>query len=359
MRLILDGVFNHVGRDFWAFHDLRQKGEKSAYREWFKGLRFGETSPHGDAFRYEGWNGHYDLVKLDVANPYVKEHLFGAVQSWVEQFDIDGLRLDAADCIAPQFLSELAAFSKSLRPDFWLVGEVVHGDYSHWANADMLDSVTNYECYKGLYSSHNDRNYFEIAYSLKRQFGMDGLYRRLPLYNFTDNHDVDRAASILRDPAQLFPLYCLLFTMPGVPSIYYGSEWGMTGQRTKHSDSALRPALQIGQFTGMDASQKLADAVRRLAWLRRNSPALKYGSYYELLVNHEQIAFLRETNQQRVMVVVNASAEPIRLSLPVPWQDCTELVDDLNPGDRFAVQSGEVCLDLLPPRWARVLTARA
>ncbi len=357
MRLILDGVFNHVGRDFWAFYDLRQKGEKSAYREWFKGLCFGETSPYGDPFRYEGWSGHYSLVKLDVLHPAVKEHLLGAVQSWVEQFDIDGLRLDAADCIAPQFLGELADFARNLRPDFWLMGEVVHGDYSRWANPGMLDSVTNYEGYKGLYSSLNDRNYFEIAYSLTRQFGKDGLYRGLPLYNFVDNHDVDRAASILRDPAQLFPLYCLLFTMPGVPSIYYGSEWGIHGRRTNHSDSALRPALQPGLFAGGENAQQLFAAIQRLARLRKGTPALKYGSYREQYINHEQLAFVRETDQQQVLVVVNASSQPSSLNLSVPWQGCSELVDLLNPLDRFPVREGKVEIDPVPPLWARVLSA--
>jgi glycosidase len=223
MRLILDGVFNHVGRDFWAFRDVLSAREQSVYREWFAGLKFGESSPYHDPFTYEGWNGHYSLVKLNLHHPAVVQHLFDAVSLWVEEFNIDGLRLDAADSIDIEFLRKLADFCQNLRPDFWLMGEVVHGDYRHWANDQALDSVTNYECYKGLYSSHVDRNYFEIGYSLNRQFGPDGLYRHLPLYNFVDNHDVNRVMSYLKNPAHLYPLYCLLFTMPGIPSIYYGS----------------------------------------------------------------------------------------------------------------------------------------
>ncbi|HAF48860.1 MAG TPA: alpha-amylase, partial [Anaerolineaceae bacterium] len=217
MLLILDGVFNHVGRDFWAFKDLQNNGQNSAYRDWFHNLRFDQHSPKGDPFSYEGWQGHYDLVKLNLSHPDVRAHLFESVRMWKDQFGIDGLRLDAADCIDLNFLSALNRFTKSLNPQFWLMGEVVHGDYCQWVNAETLDSVTNYEAYKGLYSSLNDANYFEIAYGLNRQFGDHGVYQDKVLYNFVDNHDVDRVASKLKHPAHLFPLYLLLFTMPGIP----------------------------------------------------------------------------------------------------------------------------------------------
>ena len=236
MRLILDGVFHHVGREFWGFRDLREHGEGSPYRDWFAGVSFDGPGPRGDGFRYEGWEGNLDLVRLELRNPRVREHLFQAVQGWVEQFAIDGLRLDVAYLLDPEFLGELGRLCRSLKPDFWLLGEVIHGDYRRWAAPGLLDSTTNYECYKGLYSSHNDHNYFEIAYALNRQFGEGGIYRDLPLYGFADNHDVDRVASRLEEPGHLFPLYCLLFTMPGVPSIYYGSEWGIEGRRTDRDD---------------------------------------------------------------------------------------------------------------------------
>lgn len=150
---------------------------------------------------------------------------------WIEEFQIDGLRLDAANCIAFSFFEQLRTFVKAKRADFFLLGEVIHGDYNRWANAQMLDSTTNYEVYKGLYSSFNSRNFFEIAYSLNRQFGDRGIYRGLPLYQFVDNHDVTRICDQLQDPFDLQALYALLFTIPGIPSIYYGSEWGIHGKK--------------------------------------------------------------------------------------------------------------------------------
>ena len=187
-------------------------------------LRFGEFRPKGDPFTYESWNGHFDLVKLNLSNPAVRARLFDAVAMWIDCFDIDGLRLDAADCIDPDFLRALSGFTYQQKPDFWLMGEVVHGDYRHYVNPETSHAVTNYESYKGLYSSLADANYFEIAHGLNRQFGDQGIYQHLFLYNFVDNHDVDRVASKLGEKALLYPLYILLLTMPGIPSIYYGSK---------------------------------------------------------------------------------------------------------------------------------------
>ena len=355
LRLVLDAVFNHVGRDFWAFYDLRRNGEHSAYRDWFHNLRFGGRSPYGDPFQYESWDGHYSLVKLNLQNPAVREHLFGAVRRWVEQFGVDGLRLDAADCIDLDFLADLATYCRELRPDFWLMGEVVHGDYRRWASPQLLDSVTNYESYKGLYSSHNDHNYFEIAYALNRQFAEGGMYAHLPLYNFADNHDVNRVASVLTHQEHLYPLYALLFTMPGIPSIYYGSEWGLEGKRTPQDDSALRPALTPAQFEAVPSAWNLEDWIRRLAHIRRAVPALRYGGYCQLHVSSEELVFLREFQGRQALVAVNASADPVKLSLDLSLSEDREMVDLLNPGDRYSVWGGRIVLENVPPRGVRIL----
>ena len=229
IRVIVDGVFNHVGRKFFAFLDVQKNLEQSDYKDWFCNLNFSWQSPLGDSFSYENWHGAAELVKLNLRNPAVCEHLLGAVGMWMDELGIDGLRLDAADCVDREFFKRLHSFTKGKRGDFWLMGEIIHGDYRVWANDEMLDSVTNYECWKGIYSSHNDKNYFEIAYSLKRQFGQGGLYENLCLYNFLDNHDVNRIGSLLKQRENLKNAYTLLYMMPGIPSIYYGSEWGIEG----------------------------------------------------------------------------------------------------------------------------------
>lgn len=356
IKVILDAVFNHVGRGFWAFRDLLEHGERSAYRAWFAGVDFSRRSPYGDPFAYSDWNGHASLVKLNLDNPAVREHLFAAVEHWARDFAIDGLRLDAADAVDPRFMRDLAALRRERGLDLWLLGEIIHGDYRHWANPEMLDSVTNYECYKGLYSSHNDRNYFEIAYSLSRQFGPEGLYRGLPLYAFADNHDVSRVASALNDPRHLAPLYALLFTMPGVPSIYYGSEWGIGGLKSD-DDWPLRPALPQPALVAAPLPD-LEATIRRLAHLRRESPALCRGDYQQVHVAHEQLAFARRHGDEVMIVAVNAAAEPAHLELAVALPDGATMVSCLAPDAPTPIRGGRLAL-VIPPFGACVLRRAA
>jgi cyclomaltodextrinase / maltogenic alpha-amylase / neopullulanase len=353
MRLVLDGVFNHVGRDFWAFRDVLEKGEESTYVDWFQHLRFGETSPMGDPFRYEGWQGHFSLVKLNLAHPHVRAHVFDAVGLWMDRFNIDGLRLDAADCIDLDFLRALRSFVKARQPDFWLMGEVVHGDYRDWANTETLDSVTNYECYKGMFSSLNASNYFEVAYSLDRQFGKQGLYRGIPLYNFVDNHDVDRVGSKLVKGEHLYPLYLLLFSMPGVPSVYYGSEWGIQGVKGGHSDAPLRPALTLSHMDRQSPQPDLVKVIRKLGAIRRRSTALRQGDYQPLHVDHQQLAFLRQSSDEAILVVLNSEPRPVNLNLRLVG-NLQAFEDLMDPGEIIPVVDGHINIDL-PASWGRLL----
>ncbi|MBC7475694.1 MAG: alpha-glucosidase C-terminal domain-containing protein [Candidatus Sericytochromatia bacterium] len=354
IRVILDGVFNHVGRNFWAFQDVLKNGRNSLYCDWFEGLKFGQKSPYGDPFTYKAWNGHYNLVKLNLKNYYVKEHLFKAVEMWIRELGIDGLRLDAADCLRLDFLRELADFCKKIKPDFWLKGEIIHGDYRTWANEHTLDSVTNYECYKGLYSSHNDKNYYEIAHSLNKQFGKEKIYGHLPLYNFVDNHDVNRVASILKNQSHLYPLYALLMTMPGIPSIYYGSEWGLKGKRKRNSDHTLRPSLDLNKVDKRNKNKDLVKAISDFSKIRHNHHALRHGKYTELFVNHEQFAFSRQSNNETIIVAVNSSEQSVPLEFNVQVNG-KYLVDLLNHGERFKIENGKVRIDKMWSCWARIM----
>lgn len=357
IRIVLDGVFHHTGRDFHAFRDICERGNASQYCDWYH-LDFTRRSPCGDPFYYEGWNGNYDLAKLNLRNPAVRDHLFAAVSSWIERFDIDGLRLDAADALDLDFQRELAAHCRALKPDFWLMGEVVHGDYRKWAYPEGLASTTNYMAYKGLWSSLNDRNYFEIAYTLNREFGPDGIYRNLHLYNFVDNHDVDRAASILNEPAHLYPLYTLLLTMPGIPSIYYGSEWGIAGRKLKETDAPLRPALDPIAMRRDAPHPEFAGFIKRLIAIRRNHPALRAGDYRQLHVAHEQFAFARRESAESIVVALNAADQPADFALGVPDIERDRLVDVLNEGDSFEIKGGK-CRFSVRPRGARILVAES
>ena len=300
IRIVLDGVFNHVGRGFWAFRDVLKKREDSAYKDWFY-LNFDGNSSYNDGLWYEGWEGNYDLVKLNLKNEAVVEHLFSCIRQWVEEFDIDGLRLDVAYCLDHDFLRRLRSHCDSLKKDFFLVGETLHGDYKQWMNDQMLHSVTNYECYKGLYSSFNSMNMFEINHSLLRQFGPESwtLYRGMHLLSFVDNHDVTRVASILNNPAHLPLIYALAFGMPGIPCVYYGSEWGERA-RKEEGDPALRPTFMKPEWN------ELTEFISRLAAVKTASEALNYGSFRSVLLTNQQCIFERRTENERILVAINA-----------------------------------------------------
>ena len=300
IKIILDGVFNHVGRDFTKFVEVRNGN--NSYRDWFH-INDG-NSCYNDGFWYEGWEGHYELVKLNLYNPAVKEYLKEVITGWVKEFDIDGLRLDVAYCLDLNFLKELHGHCKWLKNDFWLMGETLHGDYNRWMNDRACHAVTNYECYKGLYSSFNSANMHEIAYSLNRQFGSEQwcLYTGRHLLSFLDNHDVSRIATVLTDKAMLRPAYGLLFGMPGVPAVYYGSEWGLEGDK-KNGDATLRPAIEKPQ------ENELTEWISALAKARAESPALRWGSYHNVMVQPRQLIFERRVDGERVLVAINAAGE--------------------------------------------------
>ena len=304
LRVIFDGVFNHVGRGFWAFRDVQERKWDSRYKDWFH-IDFGGNSGYNDGFWYEGWEGHYELVKLNLRDPAVVDYILGAVRRWREEFGIDGLRLDVAYCLDKDFLRRLRALAGEISPDFFLLGETLHGDYNQWVNDEMLHSCTNYECYKGLYSSLNDMNLFEIGHSIKRQFGPEywTLYKGKHLFSFVDNHDVTRAASILKEPALLSVLYGLLFAMPGIPCVYYGSEWGVRGEKHQ-GDWALRPEIELPQWNG------LTDSIAAMAGARNRSEALKNGDYTEVLLTNRQYIFQRRCGDERVLCAFNADSEP-------------------------------------------------
>jgi glycosidase len=354
LRIVFDAVFNHVGRNFHAFRYLLEKGSTSEYCGWFEKLDFSRQNACGDPFTYATWQGHHNLVKLNLGNPEVREHLFQAVEQWIQRYDIDGLRLDAADCMDRDFLSALAGHCRSIKPDFWLMGEVVQGNYSEWANPDCLDSVTNYEAYKGLYSSFNDGNFFEIAWTMNRLSGTEGMCRNINLYNFADNHDVDRIASRLKDIRHLFPLYCLLFAMPGIPSVYYGSEFGFTGKKHEGSDLPLRPELDIENLPALTGGEILAGTIAGLASLRSGNDALQHGTYEPLAVKDRQIGFLRRTPEQAVAVFVNSSDTTAVLDCSLDSFAGKNLRDLLNPGWSAPITGGRMHMSI-DGNWARIL----
>lgn len=306
IKIVLDGVFNHVGRNFWAFSDLLKN---NSHKEWFN-VNLEGNSPYNDGFWYEGWEGHYELVKLNLFNKDVRNYLLSVIKFWIDEFSIDGIRFDVAYSLNHDFIREVHDMTKKNNNDFWLMGEMIHGDYNLIMNNNMMDSVTNYECYKGIYSSLNSKNMFEIGYSLNRQFGEENwsLYKNKLLYTFLDNHDVSRFATIVKEKNHVPLGYALMFAMPGIPSIYYGSEWGIDGDKSK-GDNDLRPSLE------KPIKNDLYDYIKKLCNIRKMSKALQLGSYKTIFQTNNQFAFLRKYENEKIIFAINIDDKPYSINL--------------------------------------------
>ena len=346
IRVVVDGVFNHTGREFFAFKDIQEKKWDSPYKDWYKGVNFDWQGPCGDPFGYDAWQGHFELPCLNLFNPAVRSYLFDVIRFWVDEFDIDGIRLDCANVLDFNFMKEMRQETARMKEDFWLMGEVIHGDYSRWVNPQMLHSVTNYELHKSLYSGFNDHNFFEIAHNVRR---LEAIGRQL--YTFVDNHDEDRIASKLKLKEHLIPIYLCLFTLPGIPSIYYGGEWGVEGKRTSTSDEALRPAIPISQSD--ERNCELTQFICAVGRIHDENEEFHGGRYQELLLTNRQYAFARHGEDSVIITAVNNDDEPAELTIPVPLQ-AGEAVNLLEPADRLPISDGKVHIKL-KGNWGAVL----
>lgn len=337
IRVILDGVFNHTGRDFFAFKDIKLNREHSAYKDWYCNVNFGGNNSYNDGFSYENWGGYDLLVKLNQRNPAVKDYICDVIRYWVSEFDIDGIRLDAADVMDFDYMKALRQVANEVKQDFWLMGEVIHGNYSRWANDGTLHSVTNYMLHKALYSAHNDRNYFEVAHTIKYVSDMTG--NRLKLYTFVDNHDVERIYTKLNNKAHFVPVHIMLYTLPGIPSIYYGSEFGIEGKKERGSDDSLRPELIYDDFKDAVENNSCTQLISALGKIRQNVPALCYGDYKELELHTSHFAYERTLDGKSVIVTVNNEDSGVNMSLPC--SDAKQYTGVLS-GEKIDVKDGRI-----------------
>ena len=337
VRVILDGVFNHTGRDFFAFQDIKRNRENSQYKDWYCNMNFWGNNSYNDGFSYENWGGYDLLAKLNQRNPAVKDYICDVIRFWVSEFDIDGIRLDAADVLDFEYMKALRRVANEVKPDFWLMGEVIHGNYSRWANNDTLHSVTNYMLHKALYSAHNDHNYFELAHTIKYVNEMAG--NSLKLYSFVDNHDVERIYTKLNNKAHYLPVHVLLYTLPGIPSIYYGSEFGIEGRKERSSDDSLRPALDYDDYKDAVHTNPCTKLIAALGKIRRNTPALCYGDYRELELQTTHYAYARTFEGKTVIITVNNGDNDVHMDLACG--ESTEYVGALT-GERASSSGGRI-----------------
>jgi cyclomaltodextrinase len=362
LHVIVDGVFNHVGRDFFAFQDVRAHKGDSRYRNWFY-IDWSGNSHYGDGFAYADWEGHQSLVKLNLTNPETRQYIFEVVCHWMggDESGVDGWRLDVACEVGPDFWWEFRRVCKEAHPDCFLLGEVFRDDYRKWVAPDLLDSGTNYQLHKAILSSLNDANFWELKSVLERERHAEwGVYRDLMLLNFVGNHDVTRIRSALANPAHVYPALIFLLTAPGIPCLYYGDEVGLSGHK-RDGDAALRTPMPDPDAPWPDDERALFETTRRLIAIRKSHSALIYGDWQPLETGSTTFSFLRCDERQLAVVVLNSGDQPIRLEIPTRRAGLADGItfrDVLDPEHpTYTVQDGQLTIEPVYPCWGRILIA--
>ncbi|MET0864092.1 MAG: alpha-amylase family glycosyl hydrolase [Nakamurella sp.] len=333
IRVLFDGVFNHVGRAFPGFLDVIANGRASAWAEWFD-IDWDADGP--DGFGYRTFEGHGGLVALNHDSPAVADYVVSVMEHWLDR-GIDGWRLDAAYAVPLPFWRSVTDRVRGRFPDAWFVGEVIHGEFGDWVSEGGLDSVTQYELWKSVWSSLNDSNFFELAWTLDRhrQFAKEFV----PL-TFVGNHDVTRIASKLEDIRHLPHALVVLFTVPGVPSIYYGDEQGFRGVKEDRigGDDAIRPAFPADPSELAPDGSPIYRLHQELIGLRRREPWLVSAELEVLEKANEHLVFRLRSGSAALTVVLNVDDDAFSVVLA---GDGEVLAGELLPtGDSAATVAG-------------------
>lgn len=301
IRVCLDGVFNHVSDQHQIVRDALAGGPDSAAGAWIKWV--GEYP--------RGFEGNLDLIELNLDHPEVQAWVAEVMCHWLD-LGVDAWRLDAAYAPGPQAWRPITDRVRQQHPQAWLLGEVIHGDYPEFVATSGVDSITEYELWKAIWSSLNELNLFELDWTLRRHAAFVADFSPL---NFISNHDVTRIATKLVDPRHLPLAHALLLLLPGIPSIYAGDEQAFTGEKTDGptGDDAVRPPFPAMPQELLSFGQETHDLVRHLIHLRRSNPWLATAELAVREVTNETIAIDLVGVESQLTLALNAGAVLARL----------------------------------------------
>lgn len=314
IRVVVDAVFNHVGRGFFAFQHLRNHGSRSPYKEWFSNVNFSGDNEYGDGFRYEKWGGYMRLVKLNILSPWLHDYHFDAVRHWIHEFDIDGIRVDAVGETDYDFIKELRKTAEKIKPAFWIAGELPDHEYARWVNDRMFHSAPNNQLQSALISAHNNGNYPLIAHLLR---GVDELCPYTKLYIFADNHDVSHIYEKLNHMEHRKLIALLMYTVYGTPSLYCGSEF--SGQHQKTDEEEQKRPLELWDYKNAYTQDEITHLHCLLGRAKQQFAELSFGSYQQLYVAQKQFAYGRVLRKTAVITALNMDDEAAQLEIPLPF----------------------------------------
>lgn len=300
LRMLLDGVFNHVGTDFAKYRDA---SDDPSSARWFC----------GQPGRFDTFEGHLELITLNHDNPEVVDYVVDVMAYWLER-GADGWRLDAAYAVPPHFWSEALPKVRERHPDAWFVGELIHGDYAAVVDAATFDSSTQYELWKAIWSSLNDGNFFELDWALHRH---NEFLLRFPPLTFVGNHDVTRIVSRLERREHLAHALVILLTVGGVPSVYAGDEFAFRGVKEERhgGDDAVRPEFGTPPLQTDDFGTKVWALHRYLVGLRRRRPWLHAATTTAVRVQNRHYVYETRSGEDALLVALNIGDNSLRLAV--------------------------------------------
>ena len=359
IRVLLDGVFNHVSREFASFKDIKAYREKSSRKHWHF-VDFSRDNPYNDGFDYQNWEGHYELVKLNLHEQEVRDYLFSISKYWLQEIGIDGWRLDVAYLVDPNFWREFRQACKKASPDCFLIGEMIHGPYDKWIGPELLDAGTGYQVYKSIWSAINNNNLYELKSILERSFHPEwGLYKNITLINFLGNHDCTRIRSILKDDRYIFPAFLFLFTTNGIPKIYYGDEIGLMGVKTEDSDEGVRGPMPKSFSEWPSMGNDIFKNIQKFVQMRKNNHALIYGDLTPVFADNNVLVFTRRSTKQTLLIIIDTNLEQTEKIIPLWNQNFNgfKFVELLEQGGEkeFYVRNNQLRISELYPCWGRIL----
>ncbi|WP_336487564.1 alpha-amylase family glycosyl hydrolase [Methylobacterium nigriterrae] len=331
LRVLLDGVFNHVGRDFPAFREVLRDGPGASRASWFR-LSWPRGTGPGTEPDYATFEGHPGLVALDHDEPEVAAYVAGVMDYWLAR-GADGWRLDAAYAVPNRFWAGILPGLRAAHPEAYFVGEVIHGDYAAIVRETGLDALTQYELWKAIWSALNDRNLFELAHALARHNGFLDAFAPL---TFVGNHDVTRIASRLTDPRLLPHALAILFACGGTPSVYAGDEQAFRGIKEERAggDDAVRPAFPETPAGLAPYGWPVYRLHQELIGLRRRHPWLHRARSAPLHLANEALV-LESRGEGRLLVALNLAGAGAEL--PAPGARLVEAGDGRLVGDRVSL----------------------
>jgi len=304
VRILLDGVFNHVGRRHPAFLALEKQGPDAATADLFR-VRWSGWR-RGDAVPADVFEGHDLLVALDHDSAAVEDLVVAVMTHWLDR-GVDGWRLDAAYAVPPAFWAQVLPRVRQRHPDVYITGEVIHGDATAIVRTSTMDSVTQYELWQGIWHGLADRNCHELAHAVERN---NALLATFVPSTFVGNHDVTRIASAVGDPRHLPHALAVLFTVAGTPSVYAGDEYGMQAVKEERlgGDDAVRPTFPPAPPADPELDSAAREAMRThqaLIALRRQHPWLHRAHTDVVHLDNTSIVLRTATGDSAVVAALN------------------------------------------------------